>query len=90
MKKSELKDQRKLRSLARKLGCTVKVTREFQWVDCRVTAPEGYWFENEGIHEFVDGCYEGWEPDYKDLYDRLVSSPPVKHEDSDCEWCHEH
>lgn len=89
MTPQERSNLRELRKLANASNATVTIDRDFATVDCRVTARDGYWFEVEGLHEFVDCSYTGWEPDYADLTERLRLSPAVPHDDPECAWCHE-
>lgn len=78
---------RELKKLAKNQGIEIQIETEFGCRTIRATAPQGYIFANEQIHEFVDTVYAPWHPDYEDMLARVKFSPVKPCTDSLCEWC---
>jgi hypothetical protein len=78
---------KEVRRLAREIGATVEDTRDGGTHECRVEAPDGFYWAEGSVHEMVDCSYRPWKPDYADLLSRMKYGV-TKCTDPDCDWCH--
>lgn len=89
MTAGEEKDFFALKYVCKTYGCKLEIDTTGETARLTVTAPQGHWFANEQLHEFVDSTNLPWRNDFADVLARLRASPPEPHNDPECEWCND-